>query len=249
MLPRPVGRHWRSALQIAPVRQLAPRQQRRAVQPKAVFPAPAGAPDYAVAGFPPAGAGAVVSVASVAARVARAGLPAVATSAAERAAATDRCAPGAVRSGAKACRAGAPAWFAAAAGCAARAGRSAPVAVGARSERAVRSGATVRRFSAWPGATVQRFAASDAAPWPDAVAAEPDGTPVRRAAPLPEAVQGGPWRGVAQDGPLRAPAQDGPWRAAVPRVGPRPQAVRVVAAAGQTRPRLPRPPKRREEML
>jgi len=39
---------------------------------------------------------------------------------------------------------------------------------------------------------VQRFAASDAAPWPDDVAAELDGTPVRQAAPLPEVAQGEP---------------------------------------------------------
>jgi len=105
----------------------------------------------------------------------------------------------------------------------------------------VRSGATVRRFSAWPGAAVQRCAASDAVLWPDAVAAEPDGAPVRRAAPLPKAVWGGPWRedgpwreaaqdepwqGAAQGGPWRAAVRDEPWRAAVPRVGPRPQAVR-----------------------
>ena len=119
----------------------------------------------------------------------------------------------------------------------------------------MRSGATVRRFSAWPGAAVQRCAASDAAPWPDAVAAEPDGTPVRRAAPLPEAVRGepwredGPWREAAQDEPWQGAAQGGPWRAAVPRVGPRLQAVRAFCAPGQMSPRSPRPPKRREQML
>jgi hypothetical protein len=122
----------------------------------------------------------------------------------------------------------------------------------------VRLGATVRRFSAWPGAAVQRFAVSDAAPWPDAVAAEPNGTPVPRAAPLPEAVRGGPWRGVAQDGPWREAVQgepwreavqDEPWRAAVARVGPRPQAVRVFCAPGQMSPRSPRPQKRRAKML
>ena len=42
------------------------------------------------------------------------------------------------------------------------------------------------------GASVRRNAASDAAPWPDAVAGEPDGTQVRPAVPLPEAVQGEP---------------------------------------------------------
>jgi hypothetical protein len=122
----------------------------------------------------------------------------------------------------------------------------------------VRSGATVPRFSPWPGAAVQRCAASDAVPWPDAVAAEPDGTPVRRAAPLPEAVRGGPWREAAQGGPWQEAAQGGPWReavqdepwrAAVPRVGPRPQAVRAFCAPGQMNSRSPRPPKRREEML
>jgi hypothetical protein len=131
----------------------------------------------------------------------------------------------------------------------------------------VHSGATVPRFSAWLGAAVQRFAASDAVPWPDAVVAEPHGTPVRRAAPLPEAVQGGPWREAARDepwqeavqggpsreaaqgGPWRAAVQDEPWRAAVPRVGPRPQAVRAFCAPGQMSLRLPRPPKRRGEKL
>ena len=122
----------------------------------------------------------------------------------------------------------------------------------------MRSGAAVRRFSAWPGAAVPRCAASDAVPWPDAVAAEPDGTPVRRAAPLPEAVRGGPWREAAQDepwqgavqgGPWRAAVQDEPWRAAVLRVGPRPQAVRAFCAPGQTSPRSPQPSKRQEEML
>src|SRR3984885_3904199 len=125
VLPRTVGRHWRSARQIAPVRQLAPRQQRRDVQPKAVFPAPAGAPDYVVAVFPRAGAGAVVSVASAAVRVAPAGLPGVATAAVARAAATDRYGPGAARPGAKACRAAAPAWFAVVAAHAAHAGAAA----------------------------------------------------------------------------------------------------------------------------
>jgi hypothetical protein len=76
----------------------------------------------------------------------------------------------------------------------------------------VRSGATVPPFSAWPGAAVQRFAASDAVPWPDAVAAEPDGTSVRWAAPLREAVRGGPWREVARDEPWQEVAQGGPWR-------------------------------------
>jgi hypothetical protein len=66
---------------------------------------------------------------------------------------------------------------------------------------------------------VQRFAASDGAPWPDAVAAELNGMPVRRAAPLPEAAQGEPWRGAARDGPWRAAAQDEPWRG-VARDGP-----------------------------
>jgi hypothetical protein len=117
----------------------------------------------------------------------------------------------------------------------------------------VRSGATVRRFSAWPGAAVQRFAASDAAPWLDAVAAEPDGMPGRRAAPLPEAAQDEPWQGAAQGGPRRAAAQGGPWRAAVqdepwraavPRVGPWPQAVRAFCAPGQMNSRSQRPPKR-----
>jgi len=117
----------------------------------------------------------------------------------------------------------------------------------------VRSGATARRFSAPPGAAVRRCAASDAAPWPDAVA-----EPVRRAAPLPEAVRGGPWREaarggpwqeVARDEPWQEAAQGGPWRAAVPPAGPRPQAVRAFCAPGQMSSRSPRLPKRREEML
>jgi hypothetical protein len=131
----------------------------------------------------------------------------------------------------------------------------------------VRSGAKVPRFAAWPGAAVQQCVASDAVPSPDAVAAEPDGTPVRQAAPLPEAVRCGLWREAAQDepwqeaaqdepwpeaaqgGPWRAAVQDEPWQAAVPRVGPRPQAVRAFCAPGQMSPRSPRPPKRRGEML
>ena len=122
----------------------------------------------------------------------------------------------------------------------------------------MRSGAAVQQFSAWRGATVQRFAAPDAAPWPDAAAAEPDGRPVRPAAPLPEAMRDGPWRGVvrgepwrgmARGGPRRAVVQDEPWREAVPRVGPRPQAVRAFLAPGQTSPRSPQPSKRQEEML
>jgi hypothetical protein len=111
-----------------------------------------------------------------------------------------------------------------------------------RSERTARSGATVPRFSAWPGAAVQRCAASDAVPWPDAVAAEPDGTPVRQVAPLPEAVQDEPlqeavqdepWQEAVQDEPWQEVARDEPWRVAVPRVGPRPQAVRAFCAPGQ----------------
>jgi hypothetical protein len=121
--------------------------------------------------------------------------------------------------------------------------------VGGRSQRAVRSGATVPRFSVRPGAAVQRCAASDAVPWPDAVVAEPDGTPVRRAAPWLGAVRGGPWREAARDEPWQGAAQDEPWRAAVRRVGPRHQAVRAFYAPGLMSPRSPRPSKRREEML
>ena len=121
----------------------------------------------------------------------------------------------------------------------------------------MRSGATVRRFSAWPGAAVQRFAASDAAPWPDAVASDPDGTPVRRAVPLPEAVRGGPWRGVAQDGPWREAAQGEPWREvaqdlpwrAVAQVGPLVQVARPFCAPGQTPRCSPRSWRRQEGIL
>jgi hypothetical protein len=74
----------------------------------------------------------------------------------------------------------------------------------------VRSGATVRRFSARPGPAVQRFAVSDVALWPDAVAAKLEGTPVGQAAPLPEAAQGGQWQEAAQDGPWLQ-AADGLW--------------------------------------
>lgn len=102
----------------------------------------------------------------------------------------------------------------------------------------VRPGAAV----SWPGAAVQRFAAPDAVPWPDAVAAEPDGTPVRPAAPLREAVRGGPWGEAVRGGPWPEAAQDEPWRAAAPRVGPRPLAVRAFCALAQTNPRSPRPP-------
>ena len=114
----------------------------------------------------------------------------------------------------------------------------------------MRSGATVRRFSVRPGAAVRRCAASDAVPWPDVVAAEPEGTPVRRAAPLPEAVRGGPWEEAARDEPWQGVVmQGGPWRLAVPRVGPRPQAVRAFCAPGRMSSRSPQPLKRREEML
>jgi hypothetical protein len=64
-----------------------------------------------------------------------------------------------------------------------------------------RSDATVRRFSARRRAAVQRFAASDAAPWLDAVAAEPAGTPVWQAAPWREAVRGEPSQEVVPDVP------------------------------------------------
>ena len=108
----------------------------------------------------------------------------------------------------------------------------------------MRSGATVRRFSAWPGAAVQQFAASDAAPWPDAVAAEPDGMPGRRAAPLLEAAQGEPWR-VVRDGPWRAA-----WlvAAAAPPVGMLVRAARVFDP-GRTRRHSPRSRRRQVEML
>ena len=78
----------------------------------------------------------------------------------------------------------------------------------------MRSGATVRRFSARPGAVVQRFAVSDVAPWPDAVAAQPDATPVGQVAPLQQAAQGAPWPGAAQGAPWQEAVQAGPWRRA-----------------------------------
>jgi hypothetical protein len=108
------------------------------------------------------------------------------------------------------------------------------------SERAVRSDAKVRRFSAWRGAVVQRFAASDAAPSPDAVAAEPDGKPVRRAAPLPEVA---PLPEALRAAPLPEAVRVAPWRG-VARGGPRPRAVRAFCP-GPTSPRSPRPPRRR----
>ncbi|MFL6789954.1 MAG: hypothetical protein ACJ8EE_02105 [Bradyrhizobium sp.] len=52
-----------------------------------------------------------------------------------------------------------------------------------------------------PGAAARRNAAPAAVPWPDAVAREWHGTPVRRAAPLPEVPQGEPLPEV----PLGAP--------------------------------------------
>lgn len=104
----------------------------------------------------------------------------------------------------------------------------------------MRSGATVPRFSAWSGAAMQRCAASDAVPWPDAVAAEPDGTPVRQAAPLREAAQDEPWPEAVRGEPRRA---------AVPWVELRTQAVRAFCAPGQMSLRSSRPPKRRGEML
>jgi len=111
--------------------------------------------------------------------------------------------------------------------------------MGALSERAVRSGARVRRFSARTGAAVQRCAASDAVPWPGAAAAELDGTPVQRAAPWPEAAQGEPWPEVAQDGP---------WPG-VPQVGPLVQLARPFLDAGRTSRCSPRSWRRSKEKL
>jgi len=111
--------------------------------------------------------------------------------------------------------------------------------MGALSERAVRSGARVRRFSARPGAAVQRCAASDAAPWPGAAAAELDGTPVRRAVP---------WQRVAQDEPWRAEGQDGPWPG-VPQVGPLVRLARPFLDAGHTNRCSPRSWRRSKENL
>jgi hypothetical protein len=119
--------------------------------------------------------------------------------------------------------------------------------VGARSERALRSGLTVRLFSARPGAAVQRCAASDAAPWPDVVAAEPDGMPGRQAAPLPEAAQGERWRvvrRVVRDEPSRAAALV----AAAAPVGPLVRAARPFDP-GRTRRHSPRSRRRQVEML
>jgi hypothetical protein len=73
--------------------------------------------------------------------------------------------------------------------------------------------------------------------------------PVRRAAPLLEAARGAPWPEAARGAPSRAAVQDEPWRAEVPRVAPRPQAVRAFCAPGQMSPRSPRPSNRREEAL
>jgi hypothetical protein len=100
--------------------------------------------------------------------------------------------------------------------------------VGARSKRAVRS-----------GAAVQQFAAPDAAPRPDSAGAELDGAPVRLAAPLLEAAQGGPWRAVAQDEPWRRVPQD----------GPRQHVARPFSARGHTPRCLPRSRRRQEQML
>jgi len=107
------------------------------------------------------------------------------------------------------------------------------------------------------GLAVRRFAAADAALRPAAAAAESDhgrvvglqravwpGPAVRRSAAPDE-----PLRAAARDAPWQEAAQDAPWRAAVPRVGPRPQAVRALLAPGQTSPRSPQPSKRQEEML
>jgi len=108
----------------------------------------------------------------------------------------------------------------------------------------------------WPGPAVRRSAAPDEplraavrdapsreaaqdAPWQEAV----------RDAPSREAAQDAPWQEAARDAPWQEAAQDAPWRAAVPRVGPRPQAVRAFLAPGQTSPRSPQPSKRQEEML
>jgi hypothetical protein len=120
----------------------------------------------------------------------------------------------------------------------------------------VRSGATVRRFSAQPGARVQRCAVPDAAPWPDAAAAEPDGTPVRKAALLREAGQGEPWRGVTKGEPCWGVSQDGPWRRAADgpwleatQVGPLMQGARAFFVPGH-QPRCSlRSRRRSEEML
>jgi hypothetical protein len=115
----------------------------------------------------------------------------------------------------------------------------------------VRSGARVRRFSARTGVAVPRCAASDAVPWPGAAAAELDGTPVRRAAPWPEAAQGEPWPEVAQGVPWRAEAQDGPWPG-VPQDGPLVQLARPFLDAGRTSrcsPRSSRSWRRSKEKL
>jgi len=106
----------------------------------------------------------------------------------------------------------------------------------------------VRRSSARPDAAVRRYAASDAAPWPGAVAAEPREMRVPRAAPSLEAAQGEPSaqaepsRAVVRGEPWRAAVQDGPSRAAVP------QAVRAFHAAEPTLSHSLRQPRHREDM-
>ena len=61
-----------------------------------------------------------------------------------------------------------------------------------------------------PGATVRRYAAPYAEPWLDAVTGEPHGTLARRVAPLPE---------VPLAGPLPEVRLGGPWPVVVPQVG------------------------------
>jgi len=117
----------------------------------------------------------------------------------------------------------------------------------------------------WPGPAVRRSAAPDEplraavrdapsreaaqdAPWQEAARDAP-WQEAAQDAPWQEAAQDAPWQEAAQDAPWQEAAQDAPWRAAVPRVGPRPQAVRAFLAPGQTSPRSPQPSKRQEEML
>jgi hypothetical protein len=75
--------------------------------------------------------------------------------------------------------------------------------------------------------------------------------PGRRAAPLPAAAQGEPWRVAAQGGPWRAAVQDEPWRAAelVAAAAAVPVGPLVQAAPGRTRRHSPRSRRRQVEML
>ncbi|MEH2511108.1 hypothetical protein V1291_002462 [Nitrobacteraceae bacterium AZCC 1564] len=118
----------------------------------------------------------------------------------------------------------------------------------------VESQVAVLSRAALTAAAARRFAAVDAVPWPVAVAAEPDETPVRRAASW---AQDEPWqaderlREALPDESLREEEtwrEHETWRGAR-LVGRQQRAARPFSSPGQTSPRSPRSQRRQEEML